>query len=224
MDIETALGMVLAEHKRSQNIYGPYHSLHEAYAVILEEKDELWEEIKKSKQGVLGSEVLHEAIQLASAALHLLTDCFDSHTEKLAYPSISLDFDGVVHAYTSQWTIPEEIRDEPVPGAIEFIRELLVNKVGVAINSVRNQHAMAVAAMVKWLVKNGLNLSEVLEIQFPIFKPKCKVYIDDRAFRFDGTFPKVSDLLGLKTWNEEIRHAKANQLPEQPTQGEQKSC
>ena len=38
-------------------------------------------------------------------------------------PIICLDFDGVIHSYTSGWKGAAVIPDPPVPGALEFIVE-----------------------------------------------------------------------------------------------------
>ena len=38
---------------------------------------------------------------------------------------VCLDFDGVIHSYSSGWKGPREIPDPPVPGAIRWIREFV---------------------------------------------------------------------------------------------------
>ena len=38
-------------------------------------------------------------------------------------PILALDFDGVLHSYTSGWQGADVISDPPVPGAIEFLME-----------------------------------------------------------------------------------------------------
>ena len=49
--------------------FGDYRSHHEAYAVILEEVDELWDELKKKDKDLLA--VYSEAIQVAATAYRL---------------------------------------------------------------------------------------------------------------------------------------------------------
>ena len=49
--------------------FGDYRSYHEAYAVILEEVDELWDELKKKDKDILA--VYSEAIQVAATAYRL---------------------------------------------------------------------------------------------------------------------------------------------------------
>jgi len=40
-------------------------------------------------------------------------------------PILCVDFDGVIHAYTSKWTGPRNISDGPVPGAIDWLMSLM---------------------------------------------------------------------------------------------------
>ena len=35
--------------------------------------------------------------------------------------TVLVDFDGVIHSYTSPFTTPDEIKDPPVPGAFEWL-------------------------------------------------------------------------------------------------------
>ena len=52
--------------------YPSFHSLHESYAVLKEEVDELWEEIKKKDRDP--EQIKKEAIQVGAMALRLLVD------------------------------------------------------------------------------------------------------------------------------------------------------
>lgn len=45
--VEDAANDVIEEYYRSINLYGVFHSPHEGYAILLEEVNELWDEIKK---------------------------------------------------------------------------------------------------------------------------------------------------------------------------------
>ena len=64
------LDLVVKELQRAQERFGPFNSAHEGYAVILEELDELWDEIK----GNNGERQLEEAIQVAAMTLRFLLD------------------------------------------------------------------------------------------------------------------------------------------------------
>lgn len=58
---------VLAEYRRARKKHAPMRGTHEGYAVLLEELDELWDEVKKRTPD---STALHaEAIQVAAMAL-----------------------------------------------------------------------------------------------------------------------------------------------------------
>ena len=115
-------------------------------------------------------------------------------------PLLVLDFDGVIHSYTSGWTDVCEIRDDPVPGALNFIREAL-DHFEVAIFSTRSGHPGGVEAMQQWLEKHGLEAEFRERMLWPVAKPPAYLTIDDRALLFTGTFPEPSRLKSFRTWN-----------------------
>jgi len=49
--------------------HGDFNSLHEAYAVILEEVDEFWDEVKKKKEVRDSERIREELIDIAAACL-----------------------------------------------------------------------------------------------------------------------------------------------------------
>lgn len=146
---------------------------------------------------------------------------------------IAVDFDGVIHAYTSKWTTPDEISDAPVEGAFAWLRELLAAGHAVVIYSCRfttrfnavaglfvlndedaspngmdstdEELAERVHAMNNWFaIYDGEDICA--DLNFHIFtgqgKPHANVYVDDRGFRFEGTFPTLAQLAALNTtWN-----------------------
>jgi hypothetical protein len=73
MITETAIDEVTEELRRAVENYGPFASPHEGYAILLEELDELWEEIrKKAPVSVL---LRAEARQVAAMAIRFMIDC-----------------------------------------------------------------------------------------------------------------------------------------------------
>ncbi len=67
-----AILLISIEYDKATQKFLPFNSPHEGYAVILEEVDELWEEIK-SKESTSQS-MADEAIQIAAMALRFLID------------------------------------------------------------------------------------------------------------------------------------------------------
>lgn len=62
---------VVEELARARAKFEPFNSAHEGYAVILEEVEELWEEVRKDSS----SEKLRaEAIQVAAMAMRFVLD------------------------------------------------------------------------------------------------------------------------------------------------------
>ncbi|MHC4362978.1 MAG: hypothetical protein ACYSTZ_09135 [Planctomycetota bacterium] len=75
---------------------------------------------------------------------------------------LALDFDGVIHSYSSGWKGPRVIPDEPVPGALKFIVEAVKNnELQVMIYSSRSRYPFARRAMKKWLFKQYMELAAI---------------------------------------------------------------
>lgn len=111
---------------------------------------------------------------------------------KMDKKTIALDFDGVLHSYTSGWTgpVPE---DPPVDGAQKFV-EWLQDKYEVVLFSSRADTKAGIDGIKSWLKDHNFPALEVYHE-----KPAAEVYVDDRGFRFTGDFNKVKDFLGGDT-------------------------
>lgn len=127
----------------------------------------------------------------------------------MSQPIICLDFDGVIHSYTSGWKGARTIPDPPVEGAIPFIARLLEAGYNVAIYSTRSNHLGGVRAMRTWLKHHagsmwyddpagGYGLERV---QFSRQKPPALLTIDDRAITFTGTWPSLETIRAFVPWN-----------------------
>lgn len=152
---------------------------------------------------------------------------------KLKKPILTLDFDGVIHSYTSGWKGARIIPDCPVDGALEFIVTSLEH-FEVNILSSRSHQWGGRRAMKAWLREhlysivppagdipewwnNFLYRKNCMEpfhnmhraaiddvisaIKWPIFKPASIMTIDDRAMKFDGTWPTHQSIKSFKPWN-----------------------
>lgn len=70
-DIKMALTLIEAELRRaSQKHPRPFNSAHEGYAVIAEELDELWDEVKGDRHLL----ALEEAVQVGAMAARFVID------------------------------------------------------------------------------------------------------------------------------------------------------
>lgn len=123
--------------------------------------------------------------------------------------TICLDFDGVVHSYTSGWVGPRTIPDPPVPGAFDFIYKAVSNY-DVAIYSSRSRYWGGRAAMRGWFRRYGLEVGPLEDglmikgrLLFPRHKPPATVYVDDRGYRFTGQWPEPTELVTMAPWNKE---------------------
>jgi hypothetical protein len=123
-------------------------------------------------------------------------------------PILCVDFDGVIHSYTSPWLRPEIIPDPPVPGALLWL-DGAIEHFTVVIYSSRSRTKQGIAAMQRWLLDHGerekINLGVLLcgAIDFVHEKPAAFLTIDDRAICFDGDWGKLDpiELLKFRPWN-----------------------
>ena len=70
----TALSLIAQEYDRAIGEHKPFNSAHEGYAVIKEEYDELWDEIKKKAAKRDPKKLQEEAAQLGAMALRFIVD------------------------------------------------------------------------------------------------------------------------------------------------------
>jgi len=118
-------------------------------------------------------------------------------------PTICVDFDGVIHAYTSGWQGADVVADPPVPGAFDWLAELLGSKTGPlpVIYSSRSKEEGGIRAMREWFAVHGFPAAFLERLEFPTQKPAAFLTIDDRAICFEGTFPSAAEMLAFTPWN-----------------------
>jgi len=113
---------------------------------------------------------------------------------------VAVDFDGVIHSYTSGFHGFENIMDPPVEGAIEILKDYIAN-IKVAIFSTRASCPEGVAAIKGWLLKYGLTQEEVDSLTITNSKIHANLYIDDRSWHFVGKYPSIKYIKEFKPWN-----------------------
>jgi len=72
MKDEIVIKEIIQEYKRATEKFGSFASTHEGYAIILEELDELWDEIKKNSDR---ETMRKEAVQVAAMGFRFIVDC-----------------------------------------------------------------------------------------------------------------------------------------------------
>lgn len=121
--------------------------------------------------------------------------------------TVAVDFDGVIHRYVTPWVNAHTIPDGPIDGAIEWLAGA-IQKLDVVIFSTRCKTWRGRMAIRAWLKKHsGMLWNDspaavygIGDVRLSYEKPPALVYIDDRAFRFQGIFPSVTEIHQLKPW------------------------
>lgn len=68
------LGEVIEEVERARAAHPDWHSTHHGYAVILEELDELWDEVRKKPTMRDKQQMRREACQIAATAIRFMEE------------------------------------------------------------------------------------------------------------------------------------------------------
>ena len=143
---------------------------------------------------------------------------------------ICIDFDGVIHSYKSGWKGTTEIPDPPVPGAFEFLTQLVEAGWTVNVYSSRSKgshqeycdtkehHKLActtdgIRAMQEWFAAHDLPEDVLLRLKFPVTKPAAVMTVDDRAFCFEGRFPSLDWIERFRPWNKRPATLSWDDLP-----------
>lgn len=100
-------------------------------------------------------------------------------------PTLILDFDGVLHSYSSGWKGADVCCDPPTDGAREAVAKLR-ERYFVVVCSSRCHQPGGCAAIRTWLEKYGIEVDGVTND-----KPPHVVVVDDRALRFNGDWQAV---------------------------------
>jgi len=75
------LRLIEEEYLKSTEREGHFHSAHEGYAILLEEVDELWDEVRKKESVQSKENMKKECIQIAAMAIAFINDiCFEVNT------------------------------------------------------------------------------------------------------------------------------------------------
>lgn len=137
----------------------------------------------------------------------------------MAKPILCMDFDGVIHSYTSGWKGADQIPDPPVPGAIAFLSQAK-DAFDVQIFSSRSNQPGGIEAMQRYMrdaiyahfdcvfatgSPHDFDQANALieALSYPTEKPSAMVSIDDRAITFMGIWPSIRELQEFKPWNKQ---------------------
>lgn len=113
--------------------------------------------------------------------------------------AVAIDFDGVIHPNT-RWEGVDATPDAPTPGAKEAISSYLAHGFDVVVFSCRATEIDGRLAIARYLAEHfGLGATEGIKITAE--KPHAAIYIDDRGYCFQGTFPSVADISEFRPWN-----------------------
>ncbi len=127
-------------------------------------------------------------------------------------PYLCIDFDGVIHSYTSGWKGEDVIPDPPVDNVFKWLNEAQ-EFFTLVIYSSRSKSDAGRNAMERWFcewAKKELGETHQFSqggIKSPIVfaheKPAAFLTIDDRAICFKGNWDALDpkELLQFKPWN-----------------------
>jgi len=79
---EHIVNAIYQEYLKASRSNPPFNSAHEGWAVIMEEVDELWEEVRKKKANRSVAHMKKEAKQIAAMGLRFIIDICDDDNQR----------------------------------------------------------------------------------------------------------------------------------------------
>jgi hypothetical protein len=122
----------------------------------------------------------HEAIDRILRTQPASTEQLARHDITVRRKVVCIDFDGVLHSYTSGWCGEDIIPDPPVHRTREAVARLH-QSYEVVIHSARCRSPEGREAIRRWLTRYEIEFDEICE-----HKPPAHIYLDDRAVNFSG--------------------------------------
>jgi hypothetical protein len=104
---------------------------------------------------------------------------------------VAVDWDGTLVGPEQEW----------LPGAREALRTMLARNCAVVVHTCRANYAAGAAA-----VRAGLDEAGFVAVDVK-GKEEADVYVDDRALRFEGSWPAALDELTTRQVREQRRRA-----------------
>lgn len=132
----------------------------------------------------------------------------DNDGNPIERPILSIDFDGVIHLFTSGWQGPLVILDPPVKGAFEALYTYQ-KYFDLYIYSSRSGFEGGPEAMRDWMYKwfeiykpkfRYEEYNIVDKLIFTTEKPPAFATLDDRGITFNGIWPTAEELMAFKPW------------------------
>lgn len=115
-------------------------------------------------------------------------------------PTVSFDFDGVIHSYRSGWKGAAVIPDPPVEGIKEVIEQLISDGLCVVICSSRAESFEGQTAIAEWLKHYGFPMVQIQARKVPSI-----VHVDDRTICFDGRANNLYEqIINIKRGHEAV--------------------
>lgn len=108
--------------------------------------------------------------------------------------TIAVDFDGVIHSYINPFNAFQ--LDPPTEGAIEWLHKM-AETFDIEVLTTRARTQQGSATVQRWLERHHAPFCPIT-----CQKGMAIVYLDDRAIRFEGTFPTEEEIFAAaQTWN-----------------------
>jgi hypothetical protein len=134
--------------------------------------------------------------------------------------TVAVDFDNVLHSYTSPWSHAADIKDPPLPDALAWLEQFAADGARIILHTCRltgwnpmqagffaGDPDAVQAAIWEWLKRHGLSEAACARVSLWTWvgKPHADAYVDDKAIAFCGDFMSASKLKGMVAYHRRLR-------------------